>query len=88
MVNRSSERLDLVRAKTLFREQAIDHQVGEGPSMAAGFPNPWVHDDRRVQTHDVFSLRHAAPPQLFDVALEFSAERTVIPKTVDPAVNL
>src|SRR5277367_4336007 len=57
--------------------------------MAAGFPDLRRHDDGRFEAGDVVALAgHGVPPEFLDVALEFRAERAVIPKTVDAAVNL
>jgi hypothetical protein len=33
-------------------------------------------------------LHHVAPPRFFDVALQFDAQRAVVPEAVDAAVNL
>ncbi len=57
--------------------------------MAAGFPDLRRHDDGRFEAGDVVALAgHGVPPEFLDVALEFRAERAVIPKAVDAAVNL
>src|ERR1700722_16416006 len=57
--------------------------------MAAGFPDLRRHDDGRFEAGDVVALAgHGMPPEFLDVALEFRAERAVIPKAVDAAVNL
>ena len=56
--------------------------------MAAGFPDLRRHDDGRFEAGDVVALAgHGVPPEFLDVALEFRAERAVIPKTVDAAVD-
>src|SRR5687768_2725798 len=47
-----------------------------------------MHDDRGIDADDIFAfLRHSAPPGLLEVAFEFDAERAVIPKTIDAAVD-
>lgn len=57
--------------------------------MAAGLPDFRMHDDRSFQAHDIIAeLGHGAPPGFFDIALEFSAQWTVIPESVQAAVNL
>ena len=57
--------------------------------MATGFPDLRRHDDGRFEAGDVVALAgHGVPPEFLDVALEFRAERAVIPKAVDAAVNL
>ena len=48
-----------------------------------------VHDDRRIERDDVVAqLDRLAPPRVFDVALEHGAQRAVVPKAVDAAVDL
>src|SRR5665213_2099442 len=57
--------------------------------MTAGFPDLRRHDDGRFEAGDVVALAgHDVPPEFLDVALEFRAERAVIPKAVDAAINL
>ena len=82
------DRVDLVGAITGLAGFAIDHRVAEGIDMPAGLPDGGVHDDRGVEADDVIAqLRHAAPPEIFDVPLELGAQRTVIPETVDAPVD-
>src|SRR5439155_4037889 len=79
----------LVRSKSLLRQEAIHHRIAEGAGVAAGLPDFRVHDDGGFEADHVFALlRHAAPPKFFHVALQFRAERTVIPEPVDASVNL
>ena len=48
-----------------------------------------VHDDGGFEAHDIVAEPgHAVPPEIFYVALEFSAQRAVIPEAIDAAVNL
>src|ERR1041384_8198662 len=48
-----------------------------------------MHDDRRFEADDVVAeADHGAPPGVLDVALEFGAERAIIPKAIDAAVDL
>src|SRR5450432_3266053 len=57
--------------------------------MAAGFPDLRRHDDSRFEAGDVVALAgHGVPPEFLNVALEFRAERAVVPETVETAVNL
>src|SRR5688572_31475165 len=43
----------------------------------------------RIHPHDIVAdLGHGAPPAFLDVALQFRAERAVVPKAIDSAVNL
>ena len=65
------------------------HRIRESRNVSTGFPNFRRHDDGRFEAGDVVALAgHGVPPKLLDVALEFRAERAVIPKAVDAAVNL
>ena len=87
-IGNAALRLDLVGAKALLRQQAIDHQVAEGAGVAAGFPDFRMHDDGGFEADDVVAaLGHGAPPGFLDVALEFGAERAVIPEAVEAAVD-
>src|ERR1035438_10511671 len=57
--------------------------------MPAGLPDLRRHDDGRFEAGDVVALAgHGVPPEFLDVALEFRAERAVVPKAVYAAVNL
>src|SRR5271170_43722 len=88
MINNSTLRLDLIRAKSFFRQQAIAHRIAERVHMAAGLPDERRHDDGGFETGHVFALAgHGVPPQFLDVALELGAERAVVPEAVDAAVD-
>jgi len=79
----------LVRSKSFLATEAIHHRIAEGAGVAAGLPDFRVHDDGGFEADHVFALlRHVAPPKFFHVALEFGAERAVVPESVDAAVNL
>ncbi len=60
-----------------------------------------MHDDRTIQSHHFVRFRsagrcrqvivtghHVAPPSVFDIAFQFDAQRSVIPKTIQPAIDL
>ena len=82
-------RVDLVRAKATIGQQAIDHRIAERFNVAGRFPNGRMNDDGGIDADDIFAfLGHPAPPGLLEVAFEFHAEGTVIPETVDAAVDL
>ena len=88
MINDAALRIDLVGAETFLGQQAIDHRIGKSGGVAAGLPDFGVHDDGGLQADDIIApLGHDAPPVILDVALEFRAQRAVIPKAVDAAVN-
>ena len=88
-IDRPALRLDLVSAEPLLGQQAIHHQIAERACVSTRLPDPRVHDDRGVQTyHVVPELGHGAPPALFDVALQLSPQRTVVPEAVQAPVDL
>src|SRR6185437_8418200 len=81
--------LDVIGTETLLAAFAIDQRVGEVLQMARGFPGARMLQDRAVETDDVAARRHhRAPPRLLDVALEFDAERAVVPRRAEAAVDL
>ena len=56
--------------------------------MAAGFPDGRRHNDGGFEADDVVApTGHGVPPEVLDVAFEVGAERAVVPKSVDAAVN-
>src|SRR5947208_10351659 len=81
-------RLNLVRAEPFLASFAIAHRIAESAGVAAGLPDFGVHDNGGFQPDDILALLgHRAPPEFLDVALEFGAQRAVIPKSVDPTVD-
>ena len=80
---------ELVGAKALLAVATIDERVGEGGDVTARLPHLRSHENGRVEAHDVVAqLHHAAPPGFFDVALEQDAERAVVPRRTEAAVDL
>jgi len=80
---------------------AIDHQILKQVEVSRNFPHLRMRDDRGVQTDHakwrrrigelpdrVVARHHVVPPRFPNVALELGAERPVVPKAVDAAVNL
>ena len=68
--------------------------------MAGAFPDLGVHDDRAVEARHfvgrggpgrldllVMSEDHVAPPGLADIAFQFDAEGTVVPESLNAAVD-
>jgi hypothetical protein len=48
-----------------------------------------MRDDRAVEALDVVALSHdAPPPQVLEIVLELDAEGTVVPESIDPAVDV
>ena len=92
---------DLIVAIAFVRLPAIDHEIVEQIVMARTLPDLRVHDDRAIQP-DHFVGRggagrdlqlvirgdHVAPPGLADVPFQFHAQRTVVPKALQAAVDL
>ena len=86
---RAAHVLDLIGAETALARFAIDHRIAECVHMARRLPDRRVHDDAGIEADDVLALAgHRLPPGFAEVALQFGAQRAVIPKTVDPAVDL
>ena len=57
--------------------------------MPARLPDFRRHNDGGFEANDIVALAgHGVPPEFLDVALEFRAQRAVVPKAVDAAVNL
>ena len=57
--------------------------------MSAGLPDGTTHEDGTVHADDIVAeLGHGPPPVRFEVAFEFGAEGTVIPSSVQAAVDL
>ena len=92
---------ELVVAIAAFRLAAIDHVVVEEIVMARALPDLRVHDDRAVDTGH-FERRRVpggaielvvggdvvVPPGLANVPLQFDPQRAIIPKALQPAVDL
>ena len=90
----------MVRSKELLAVATGLHHVGKQVVVPRHFPNLRVHDDRRFDAAHLELARgtrlagefivvgdHVVPPRVADVSLQLDAERAVIPKTVQPAVN-
>lgn len=57
--------------------------------MSAGLPDGSTHEDGTVHADDIVAeLGHGPPPVRFEVAFKFGAEGTVIPSSVETAVDL
>ena len=81
--------VDLVGAIAFVADVALNEGVGEVRRVAAGQPHCRILDDGAIETHDVIVLvDHRVPPRFFHVALQFDAERAVVPTRPDAAVYL
>ncbi len=83
------EALEVVGAEALVAVQALDERVREHLEVPARLPDLRRHDDRRVEAdHVVAELDHRAPPGVADVPLQLDAERPVVPRRAQAAVDL
>jgi hypothetical protein len=79
---------NLIGAKALLGNFAIHHRVSEAADVAGSFPNFGMHDDGGFEADDVIAAAdHVIPPAIADVFAKLDAERAVIPKAVDAAVD-
>jgi hypothetical protein len=86
---RAGVAFDLVFAETLLAGPAIDERVAETGDVATGLPNAGGHQDGGVEADDVVTLaHHAAPPGVFNVALQLNADGAVVPGGAEAAVDL
>ena len=80
--------VEVVGAVALVAGKALGERVGEVVGVAAGDPDLRVLNDGAVEADDVVALvDHRAPPRFLDVALEFDAERAVVPTGADAPVD-
>jgi len=88
IVSRPRLRLNLVRPIPLLRQHALHQRIRKGIHMPARFPHGGVHQNRAIEADDVVAhLRHAFPPVVLQVALQLHAERAVIPRAVEAAID-
>jgi len=79
----------LVGAEALLAHLAVHQRVGEAGDVTRGLPHLRVHDDGRLEPHDVFAApHHVVPPAVADVPLQLHAQRAVVEEAVEPAVDL
>ena len=63
----------------LLRVAVVDEGIVEGIHVSAGLPYRRVHEDGRVDTHDVLvQHRHGLPPVLLNVILQLNTVLTVV----------
>ena len=80
---------EMIGAPSLLAGLAVHHLVVEILEMPGRAPDVGRHEDGGVDADDVVAqLDVVAPPRLADVALELDAERPVVPRAVDAAVDL
>ena len=80
--------VDVISADAFVGKGTFAHEVGEGFDVAAGFPDGGVHEDAGVEAEDVLAFAgHGFPPGFAEVALQFGAERAVVPDAAAAAVD-
>ena len=81
--------LELVGAIAAAAARAVDQGVGEVSDVAAGDPDRRVHQYGGVQAdHVAAAPDEGLPPRSLDVVLQLDAERTVVPRAGETAVDL
>ena len=79
---------DLVGAEAGLAAFAIDQGVGEVDFMTRGLPDGAVHEDGAVEADDIAAGGDVVmPPGVLDIAEEFDAQRAVIPRAIEAAVD-
>ncbi len=85
----ATARKTLSARKRALQPLAVHQRVVEVHHVAGRLPDLGVHDDGAVQADDVVALADdVVPPGVLDVALQLHAQRAVVPKAVDAAVDL
>lgn len=98
---RALTRFEVIRAEASFAGVAVHFLVAEKIEVPRHFPNLRVHDDRRFESAHLELARrtvlnrefvmvgdHVVPPRIADIPLQLHAERPVVPKAVEAAINL
>ena len=79
---------ELIRAETRLARLAVHQRVVEVADVSAGDPNLTVHQNRAVDADVVLALLNEfLPPRTLDVVLEFNAQRAVVPRVRQAAVD-
>ena len=86
---RAAVGVQLVFPEAVMALAAFNQWIGKILDVAAGFPDARVHQNGRIQSHNIVPLHNdRAPPRFFDVALEFDPQRPIVPGGTQPAVDL
>ena len=81
--------VELVEAEALLAVGAVDERVAEAGEVTARLPDRRRAEDRRVDQHDVVALLHHRPhPGVLHVAQQQRAERAVVVRAAEAAVDL
>ena len=78
-----------VGAIAFFRVAVVNQRVVERIDMARGLPNRRMHENGRVETHDVLVEQdHRLPPILLDIVFQLHAVLTVVIDRAESVVNV
>ena len=73
---------------TLLRVAVVDEGIVESIHVAAGLPNGGMHEDGRVDAHNVLvEQHHRFPPILLDIVFQLNTVLTVIINGTESVVN-
>ena len=79
---------EVIRAVARLASLAVHEGIGEAAEVPRSLPRAGVHEDCAVYARVVGVFLHEFfPPRLFDVVFELYAQRTVVPRVREPAVN-
>ena len=88
VVGRSALWFDLIGPQACLAEQAVAHGIGESSHVARGGEDGLVGQDRAIEADDVLPFLHVpAPPVFLEIALHLHAKRTVVPASIEAAVE-
>ena len=66
----------------------VDERIVEGIDVSGSLPDGGVHEDGRVDAHDVLvQQRHGLPPILFDIVFQLHTELTVVVNGAETVVD-
>ena len=74
---------------TFLAVAVVDQGVVESIDVATGLPDGWVHEHRRVDSHDILvQQRHGFPPIALDVVFQLHTVLSVVIDCAQAVVNL
>src|SRR5690242_15596420 len=80
---------ELIETQMRLARATIDHWIGETFHVSRRLQDFGMRQDCAVHPDDIVALvHHDTPPVVLQVPLELDAERAVIPRAVQTAVNL
>ena len=79
---------DLVGAETLFAFLAVHERIGKTANVAGSNPDLGIHQNSGIKPNVVGAfLDEFFPPCLFNVVLQFHAQRAIVPGVGKAAIN-